>query len=664
LIGKFAPGSAALSFWYRPTKFGAPKLNKDPKVVTVLHVNKDDTYTVEFDEDGNVLDDVQEKYLKDVTEEDYADLSIWKAVLNMRIAMEEGFDEKEVDSKYIRMATKISPYDRLEKLLGHKLEEKFEKCFDDCLRELGPHWTFEDVSRAFKMLGKGRKADDIEKWTKKNITFSDIKVIELWQFILIYANLNYGPQLSNTATFASNLGKTLNEKNFLANFEKLYGKKQLIELEDVFSRHAQKGHDNDNKLSARSLMEAFTALGKGMTISKLTSWMEEADVHLHDYLSLADFAAAYLHLFPVKETTRTSTENIVASLASLSDIAVQVLREEKWVGSSDQTQSLVTRLCAGRSSSVINCVGKLRNAFETLDTNNAGFLPLSYCIRLFNEAQIMSNEINSMITKFENRMQQSATNVFSLPEVFEYFGAALQQYAENMLSLNEAVSLFRLRFSTNDVHRALKLALNIVENVINHPNQNKYWYINIDGDNFTRCIWQYEEGKKLMKSLGFGEPYEITNAQKAVRRVISLRGIHSQTKQLNNEILKTLKLRCEELHTELVALEGAPSVAAAIREIRMYHSLPEVRVAVETALKIVQNVLAEPNDVKKFRIKKHNPTFQRNLGRLNGSTLLMNAIGYSAIVAKEGVIEDDPSAFVLRPKLISSTLMDGGGISI
>lgn len=44
---------------------------------------------------------------------------------------------------------------------------------------------------------------------------------------------------------------------------------------------------------------------------------------------------------------------------------------------------------------------------------------------------------------------------------------------------------------------------------------------------------------------------------------------------------------------------GAPSVAAAIREILSYHTALEAKVAVETAIKIVSNVLAHPNDPQK-----------------------------------------------------------------
>ena len=49
-----------------------------------------------------------------------------------------------------------------------------------------------------------------------------------------------------------------------------------------------------------------------------------------------------------------------------------------------------------------------------------------------------------------------------------------------------------------------------------------------------------------------------------------------------------------------------------------------------------------------YRIKKSNPTFHRNLGRLQGSVLLMNAIGYSGTASSNIVNENDIAAYVLK----------------
>ena len=43
---------------------------------------------------------------------------------------------------------------------------------------------------------------------------------------------------------------------------------------------------------------------------------------------------------------------------TLSEVAVQVLQEERWRGSVDQTNAFVRRLCAGRSEAIAACVGR------------------------------------------------------------------------------------------------------------------------------------------------------------------------------------------------------------------------------------------------------------------------------------------------------------------
>jgi hypothetical protein len=56
---------------------------------------------------------------------------------------------------------------------------------------------------------------------------------------------------------------------------------------------------------------------------------------------------------------------------------------------------------------------------------------------------------------------------------------------------------------------------------------------------------------------------------------------------------------------------------------------------------IVRNVLTDPRDLKMYRVKCSNPSFQRNLGRLKSSELLMHAIGFMGGLAE--TVERDSS---------------------
>ena len=111
------------------------------------------------------------------------------------------------------------------------------------------------------------------------------------------------------------------------------------------------------------------------------------------------------------------------------------------------------------------------------------------------------------------------------------------------------------------------------------------------------------------------------------------------------------------------ALEGAPSVAAALREMRIYHSVAEVRTAAETALTMVRNVLMQPKDLRMYRIKRSNPAFQRHIGRLKHSELLMQAIGFHGGGEDKGTKTNDNPLSSSLAKSITMTKNNkvGGG---
>ena len=144
-------------------------------------------------------------------------------------------------------------------------------------------------------------------------------------------------------------------------------------------------------------------------------------------------------------------------------------------------------------------------------------------------------------------------------------------------------------------------------------------------------VWQYDSCRAMMNALGFGSPFEVVGENGQARLVLGLKSLPKDLKKIAElpfEIVNTLRKRRFELEEELITIEGSPSVAAAVRELRIHHTIEEVRGGLETALTIVRNVLTQPKDIRMYRIKKGNPNFHRNLGRLTASSLLMNAIGF------------------------------------
>ena len=140
-----------------------------------------------------------------------------------------------------------------------------------------------------------------------------------------------------------------------------------------------------------------------------------------------------------------------------------------------------------------------------------------------------------------------------------------------------------------------------------------------------------------MRAVGFGEPADSTAHKNVnssnIKSIVTLSALSAdlsklKTPKLPFDLIETVKCKRQEIEFEIVALEGAPSVSAAVRDIRLHHTVSEVRTGVETVLSIVRNVLNDPKDIKMQRVKISNAAFQRNLGRLRGSELLMHAIGF------------------------------------
>lgn len=109
-----------------------------------------------------------------------------------------------------------------------------------------------------------------------------------------------------------------------------------------------------------------------------------------------------------------------------------------------------------------------------------------------------------------------------------------------------------------------------------------------------------------------------------------------------------------------MALEGAPSVSAALRALRESHrsDVPapaaSVRAAAGILLAYVVNALKSPQDPRVHRVRSGNPAFQRALGRLGGCEGAMSAVGFEA--------RDRGTIFVLR-RIGDGTMSEGRGKS-
>lgn len=102
----------------------------------------------------------------------------------------------------------------------------------------------------------------------------------------------------------------------------------------------------------------------------------------------------------------------------------------------------------------------------------------------------------------------------------------------------------------------------------------------------------------------------------------------------------------KKVDAELLALEGAPSVSAALRALRESTASDTpapsaaVRAAAELLLAYVVNALRDPRNPRVHRVRSGNPSFQRGLGRLGGCEGAMASVGFES--------RDRGTVFVLR----------------
>ena len=112
------------------------------------------------------------------------------------------------------------------------------------------------------------------------------------------------------------------------------------------------------------------------------------------------------------------------------------------------------------------------------------------------------------------------------------------------------------------------------------------------------------------------------------------------------------------MDAELLALEGAPSVSAALRALRESTASDTpapsaaVRTAAELMLAYVVNALRDPRNPRVHRVRSGNPSFQRGLGRLGGCEGAMAAVGFEP--------RDRGTVFVLREVGVQQAKQGGG----
>ena len=659
---KFYQGDKVACYWYRSTPYGAAKLNSVPKASVVLKFNADDTYTVELEKDGMIIDDVPLHYLKNWSEatEDLRPgagqnktVDKWAALIKMADSyVKQGKLRHDIPRlETLNKWKDINPNEKLQKIIGERLVDDFKDAFKREDKYGDGELDVESVRIAMKEIGGQATAEEIRMCTKRidpnGRAQSSFRFID---FVLLYANMFHPEELSR-AKEAEFMGRSLRlsgEWKDLGGFARNFGNKMMKSLERAFDHFATKDEDSGvGKIKAGDLLEAFHKIGYSITVTRLQEWMIDADVRPQDTLTLADFASTFAFFFnpSLKQSKVMIEPSEQQARMTLSEVAIQCLQEERWRGNMEQTINFVRMLSAGRSEALMDTITRIRDSFEALDADKCGEVSKTDLDDLFRAAKIPATAIELPLTKFKERLERQSRGRFSLPEIFEHFGPSVQEFADASVSVAEAFAMLRLYHSTTDVRLAADMAIKIVDNILSKADDSKFWQVNVKSDEFNVKVWKLEAGKTLMKALGFGEPFELS-AQGKTRTLITLKALGtdvSRIPKLPASVVNSLAGRRFEIEQEIVALEGAPSVSAAIREMRSKHSVTDVRNGLETALTLVRNILTSPKDIRLYRVKRGNPAFNKNLGRLYASDLLLRAIGFST-TRNDDKLDNDPDS--------------------
>ena len=396
----FRPGDRVACYWYRGATVGAAKFHGRPKAGLVKQFNGDGTYTIALELGGQVIDDVKPEHLRDWAD-GTVDLRLgssatrsvspskpritdkWVAVFEMgRDMLKQGKSRHVVPGVDDIDGFDLDSEEKARRILGSDLFDDFHDAFErqDFHRE-GEIDTA-GVLKGFSKMGGKATEDELRLWSRGiNKDGRTQKSFDFIDFVLAYANLFHPPRAGkgNPLTHSRDddiaVGKTLRlsgEWQTLGGFARVFGKRQMRDLERAFDAYAEKDPHGDTFMRACDIIEAFHRLGRAITVTRLQEWMTDADILPQDKLSLADFTSVFAFFFsPGKEAESRlrDSKQLRNSIAwsdeddhatapkgrlTLSEIAVQILQEERWRGSADQTNAFIRRICAGRFEDVAN----------------------------------------------------------------------------------------------------------------------------------------------------------------------------------------------------------------------------------------------------------------------------------------------------------------------
>ena len=514
-------GERVACYWYKNSSYGAAKRNDRARAGFILCHNADDTYTIEMESDGTIVDDVRDALISPWTDAVHntsdspskeskstvkgaVKVDIWAAVYEMgKEFRRQGKTKHHIPSPLDVDRQNFDQREKLERILGLSCVEELQSVFDKQDRHGDGEIEISKALIGFSSLGGDASEADLVK------CLSDIspgrarnKALSFSNFALAYANIFHSSMpdtrggggdregragVHTARTGAGGSLRLSGVMNFPGSFANMFGKKELEELENAFDLCAEQNSQGVSMIKPDRLKTAFLAMNKAVSTTRLQEWMDGAGVRLDDPLSLQDFMGAFSFFFsPALESNSGRTES---RTRTLSEIAVQVMQEEKWEGTAEQTNAFMRRICVGRSEGVVLTVCGVRDAFDSLDTKDKGELSTSLLDSLLKQSgpSPPSSSLHRAAQAFKTKLVRQGRGTFSLPDFFEECGHAVQEQSGASVSVAEAFAMLRMHLSSTDVRACADFVIKIIDNLVEHPTDPKYWQVNVKNE--VRDLW-------------------------------------------------------------------------------------------------------------------------------------------------------------------------------
>ena len=534
--------------------------------------------------------------------------------------------------------------------------KKLRRAYDDIVEdsdgevEIGAN----DLYKGLRSLDKGVSSSKVKAWMKKRENPSD--QLSYNEFLAAFCAATSGAEseeslddkerhskLRMKASLNGRFASSNEDAQAIKHWKSILGKKKSKQLDETFEDFC----GPDETLKVKHLADAFEAVGDRITNAQLQNWMEEMDLRATDTLSLVDFLYTYHFIFGSKEEERSREKHskgmedgktVGTTLQTVTSLASQMFSNGECSEQSDHSQ-LIRRLAIGRTEGQAEMLLRMREAFERIDEDESGEIPTT---SLSNLLQEVGRNPDSLRKKIETLSSRTAR--ITLCETLAEFGFLVEDSA-SILSVPSAFAKLRLHCAVQDIRSIVHACLEIGRNILQNPTDARFWKISCGGKSFFNKIGRHKGGKELLQAMGFLETPGRTNDDatmelKGSRSGPTGRGKHASV--LSKKVLDALEEKCNDIDLELAALDGAPSVAGAVREMKLYNKTRKCRDAADTALVYVNNILKNLKDARCWRVREANPIYQRRIGCLHGSEQLMRSIGFELESTSHG------SAFVLR----------------